>query len=273
MTITSSITYREIEDLEEVKEIVKFQGEIWGRNVVIPLTQLVAARHHGGVIIGAFYGRKLIGFTYGFPGFKDGKAYLVSHMTAVDPQLQNAGVGLSLKLKQREWAIKFGDYEKIIWTFDPLEARNAYFNLMKLGAYSRNYIENYYGLMDDKLNKGLSTDRFLIEWDITSNRVIHAINKQNNLPAEISSYPIVVDSLSCQEEVGRSQGYLVPVPTKIQELKREDMELAEKWRYELRSIFTSLISSGYIVTGLRKGHHQSNQYYVIEKKSVEELDD
>lgn len=273
MTISSSFTYKEVKGLKEVKEIVAFQGEIWGHNVVTPLTQLVAASHHGGVVIGAFQQEKLVGFCYGFPGFKEGKTYLVSHMTAVDTQLQNAGVGLHLKLKQREWAKSVGGYEKIVWTFDPLEARNAYFNLMKLGAYTRNYIESYYGLMDDKLNKGLPTDRFLVEWDITSKRVERALSKQHTLSTEINNYPVLLVNETENIESGNSIGYLVPVPTKIQEMKVNDIKVAKKWRYELRRVFKRLIGAGYIVTGLWKDRDPLNQFYIIEKKTLEELDD
>ena len=173
MNMTDSIIYKTIEDLEEIKEVVILQSEIWSADVVSPLPQLLASIHHGGIIIGAFFENKLVGFCYGFAGFKNGEHYLISHMAGVRPQYQNYGVGYQLKLKQREWAIAYG-YQKIVWTYDPLEVRNGYFNLCKLGAYSRKYYSSYYGDMQDKLNKDLPTDRLFIEWDICSSRVDNA---------------------------------------------------------------------------------------------------
>ncbi|WP_078379990.1 GNAT family N-acetyltransferase [Sutcliffiella halmapala] len=273
---TSPIKYRVVVGIEEMKEIVFFQGEIWGHEVVTPLTQLVAASHHGGIVIGAFQEEKVIGFTYGFPGFKDGRAYLISHMTAVHPKHQNAGIGYALKLAQREWAIKTGGYKKIVWTYDPLEARNAYFNLVKLGGYARQYIKEYYGLMDDKLNKGLPTDRFLIEWDITSKRVERAISDQHSLSDSVHTYPFVLlrelektPSVKLEE----SAGYLVPVPKNIQQIKIQDIQLAKSWRDDLRLFFTELLAKDFVVTGIMKDRDPSYQFYVIENSNLGVLDD
>lgn len=264
MTMTSSIVYKEVHDLEEIKAIVAFQALIWSNDVVTPLPQLVAAHHHGGVIIAAFHEEQVVGFAYGFPGFKKGHAYLISHMTAVHPSYQNAGVGLALKLKQREWAMKDGGYQKMVWTYDPLEARNAYFNLMKLGGYTSKYIHAYYGEMDDKLNKGLPSDRFLVEWDLFSKRVERALTNTLSLQTSVYDYTEPLN----KEDIKDDAGYLVPVPTNIQEIKLNDLNEAMEWRYHLRELFTLALDKGYVVTGLLKGQHPEVHYYVLQKDQV-----
>ena len=270
MNATKSISFKIIENLAEVNEVVNLQTEIWGRDTASPLPQLVASIHHGGIIIGAFHEKQLIGFCYGFAGFKDGETYLISHMAAVIPDYQNFGVGYQLKLKQREWAMAYG-YQKIVWTFDPLEIRNGYFNLCKLGAYTREYIPSYYGEMNDKLNNGLTADRFLIEWDICTKRVENAI--LGKYPEETETDYQVLLTLDHgrdnpypveQRTIPKQKGYLVPVPTNIQVLKQTDPEVAKAWRYTLRSVFTEYLSKGYVVTGVRKIQDGNVHYYILE---------
>jgi predicted GNAT superfamily acetyltransferase len=279
MNQTDSITYKRIEDLEDINEVVSLQADIWGKDTVTPLHQLIASVHHGGILIGAFAENRLVGFCYGFTGFTNGEIYLVSHMAAVLPEFQNAGVGYQLKIKQREWAIAYG-YPKIVWTYDPLEVRNGYFNLCKLGAYSKTYIPSYYGEMEDKLNKGLPADRLLIEWDICSSRVENAISgvlpDKTNQDYEIllhaakeSEYPSI-DEIKIDPLV---VGYLVAVPTNIQLIKQTKLDIAKAWRHALRSVMSEAIINGYILTGVKKIPNSSIQYYILEKNLVEDLND
>lgn len=277
-----SITYKRIQDIEDIHEVVLLQAEIWSPETVSPLPQLVASIHNGGIIIGAFFEDKLIGFCYGFAGFKNGESYLISHMAGILPDFQNYGVGYQLKLKQREWAIDYG-YKKIVWTYDPLEIRNGYFNLCKLGAYSRQYISSYYGEMNDKLNKGLTTDRLLIEWDICSNRVDKAIqgvslNKTNNeysslltweKNGEFASSP----SLSKKYISYQQDGYIVPVPSNIQLLKQKRPELAQSWRYAIRKVLSEALLNSYVITGVHKEMNSLTHFYILENKKGEALDD
>lgn len=279
MNQTDSITYKMIEDLADINEVVLLQSDIWSKDSVTPLPQLVASIHHGGILIGAFSENRLIGFCYGFAGFKNGEVYLLSHMAAVRPEYQNLGVGYQLKIKQREWAVAYG-YQKIIWTFDPLEVRNGYFNLCKLGAYSRSYIPAYYGEMQDKLNKGLPTDRLLIEWDVCSSRVENAISgvipyKTEHdyeillQPEKDTEYPSRVEQIFNPQK----DGYLVAVPTNIQLLKRLNLEVAKSWRYALRSVLCEGLSNGYVITGVKKAPNSSIQYYQLEQKTLEDIND
>jgi predicted GNAT superfamily acetyltransferase len=111
-----------------------------------------------------------VGFTLAYAGEKSGKPYLHSHFAAVLPEYRDLGIGRQLKLAQREQALQRG-IDRIEWTFDPLQARNAYFNICRLGALCRRYLPNLYGTTSSPLHAGLPTDRLLAEWRLNSQRV------------------------------------------------------------------------------------------------------
>jgi predicted GNAT superfamily acetyltransferase len=122
-------------------------------------------------VFGAFDGSQMAGFCMAIPGLKPGgKTYLHSHMLGVLPEYRNAGVGRMLKLTQREDALKRG-INLIEWTFDPLEIKNAFFNMERLGAIVRRYVPNQYGTTSSPLHGGLPTDRCIAEWWLSSPRV------------------------------------------------------------------------------------------------------
>ncbi len=120
--------------------------------------------------IGAWHGETLVGFAFSIPGIRNGHPYLHSHMLAVKEGHRNTGLGRRIKLFQREDAIAHG-YELLEWTFDPLEIKNAYLNLERLGAIARRYNINQYGITSSPLQGFLPTDRLVAEWWLTSKRV------------------------------------------------------------------------------------------------------
>ena len=167
------IDIRPLTEREDLKAVVRLQRQIWGFEDVdlIPLRLFVVASKIGGQVYGAFDGAQLIGFCMAIPGLKPGgKTYLHSHMLGVLPQYRNARVGRSLKLAQRDDAIGRG-IDLIEWTFDPLEIKNAFFNMERLGAIVRRYVPNQYGTTSSPLHGGLPTDRCIAEWWISSPRV------------------------------------------------------------------------------------------------------
>jgi predicted GNAT superfamily acetyltransferase len=167
------IDVRPLTDREDLKSVVKLQRQIWGFEDVdlIPLRLFVVASKIGGQVYGAFDGAKLVGFCMAIPGLKPGgKTYLHSHMLGVLPEYRNAGVGRILKLTQRDDALSRG-IDLIEWTFDPLEIKNAFFNMQRLGAIVRRYVPNQYGTTSSPLHGGLPTDRCIAEWWISSPRV------------------------------------------------------------------------------------------------------
>ncbi|HTW63630.1 MAG TPA: GNAT family N-acetyltransferase [Bryobacteraceae bacterium] len=167
------IDIRPLIEREDLKTVVKLQRQIWAFEDVdlIPLRLFVVATKIGGQVYGAFDGAHMIGFCMAIPGLKPGgKTYLHSHMLGVLPDYRNSGVGRSLKLTQRDDALKRG-IQLMEWTFDPLEIKNAFFNMERLGAIVRRYVPNQYGTTSSPLHGGLPTDRCIAEWWIASPRV------------------------------------------------------------------------------------------------------
>ena len=174
--MSGEVMVRNCEGLEEYRACVALQKEIWAEADVelVPDTVFVVAEHTGGQIIGAFDGQRLIGFTLAMPGLRNGGAYLHSHMTGVHPDYRDRGVGRMLKLLQREESLS-RDIRLVEWTFDPLEMRNAHFNLNRLGAIARRYVPNMYGITSSPLHRGSATDRLVAEWYLDSPRALAAL--------------------------------------------------------------------------------------------------
>src|SRR5437899_10291143 len=170
--IARSIAIRKCQGLEEMRACVALQKEVWNFSdaELVPLRLFVVAEKIGGQVIGAFEGKELVGFALAVPGARGGHAYLHSHMLAVRKEYRNAGLGRRIKLFQRDDALA-RQFELIEWTFDPLEIKNAYLNIEKLGAISRRYNINQYGITSSPLQGGLPTDRLVAEWWLKSKRV------------------------------------------------------------------------------------------------------
>ena len=182
-----SIVIRKCHDLDELRACVALQKEVWTFSDadLVPLRMFVVAEKVGGQVIAAFAQNEMVGFALSVPGFRAGHSYLHSHMLAVRQQYQNAGLGRRLKLLQREDALARG-FDLIEWTFDPLEIKNAYLNIAKLGAISRRYTMNQYGLSSSPLQGGLPTDRLVAEWWLRSNRVETLLQAGKLTPVETS---------------------------------------------------------------------------------------
>jgi predicted GNAT superfamily acetyltransferase len=173
--------------------VLRLQQVIWGFNDVelLPVRFLVVVSRIGGHVFGAYNGEEMIAFCFAIPGIKPtGRSYLHSHMLGVLPEYRNAGIGRSLKLRQREEALARG-IELIEWTFDPMELKNAFLNIEKLGAIVRRYNQNQYGYTASPLHGGLPTDRCYAEWWIDTPRVrqILAGEPHPSNPVERISYP------------------------------------------------------------------------------------
>ncbi|HWC96770.1 MAG TPA: hypothetical protein VG456_08475 [Candidatus Sulfopaludibacter sp.] len=167
------IEIRQLFHLDEFQDVLRLQKEIWGFDDVelLPLRFLVVVSKVGGHVFGAYDGDKMIAFCFAIPGIKPGNIpYLHSHMLGTLAEYRDLGIGRKLKLRQREDALARG-IQLIEWTFDPLEVKNAFFNIERLGAIVRRYNENQYGLTASPLHGGLPTDRCYAEWWIDSPRV------------------------------------------------------------------------------------------------------
>ena len=195
---------RPLTTLAEFQRCVEIQGEVWGYedNDIVPRRMFLLAQKIGGQVFGAFAVedgvQKLAGFAMALAAYRDGQSYLHSHMLAVLPEYRNAGIGRGLKLAQRDDAIARG-INRMEWTYDPLEIKNAYLNIAKLGAISRRYEADFYGPSSSPLQGGLPTDRLYAEWWLRSPRVEAAVRGQ---PAATLRPGAVVERVVVSRSVG-----------------------------------------------------------------------
>ena len=258
------VVLRQLETIDELTTVRTLEDEIW-KNDAIPTHQTSTAIKHGGITVGAFVDEQLVGFSYGWPGFKAGQVYFCSHNMGIDENFRSLGIGEKLKRKQREIAKESG-YEFISWTFDPLETRNAYLNLTKLGAYCHTYIENCYGEIKDGLNSGLPTDRFQVKWEVGElpiEKLTLPKRFSDIIPWEMTGdqFPKIttIDHLTLDPFVQ------IPVPSMLQEMKQKDMELALDWRLKTREIFQYYFQHGYTAIRLVKSDSPLIYYYQLVK--------
>jgi predicted GNAT superfamily acetyltransferase len=168
----ASLSLRSCHTVGEFRQALQLQKDIWNWTDIelVPVRLFVVAEKIGGHVLGAFAGKDMVGFAYGIPGVRGKHPYLHSHMLGVREDHRNTGLGRALKMFQREIALLQG-FDLIEWTFDPLEIKNAYLNIEKLGAIARRYTVNQYGITTSPLQGGLPTDRLIAEWWIRSGRM------------------------------------------------------------------------------------------------------
>ena len=219
------ILVRALREGYEMSIGVDLQHRIWDCSAIdtVPEQMFVVAKESGGQVLGAFYKDQPIGFGLAFAGIHHGTHYLHSHMVGVVPEFQDQGVGRLLKLAQREDAIARG-IDLIEWTFDPLQLKNAHFNLACLGAIVRRYIPNYYGRASSPLHANLPTDRLVAEWWVRSARV-HSVLENQGQSTESSAR--------------------IPVPISIRQICASDQQLAESIQTRVREQFKTHIAAGY----------------------------
>jgi len=219
------------------------QKEVWKFSdaELVPVRIFVLANKIGGHVIGAFEGPEMVGFALAIPGMRNGHSYIHSHMLAVRQQNRNAGLGRRLKLFQRQVAIAHG-FELMEWTFDPLEIKNAYLNIEKLGAIARRYNVNQYGITTSPLQGGLPSDRLVAEWWLKSRRVERVLGG-GRLPKGNSHVRI-------------------PIPAEIYEWKAADAtrQLALEVQERNRAEFTKTFAQGLSVVGYERDSHGNGAF-------------
>ncbi|MGB7025170.1 MAG: GNAT family N-acetyltransferase [Candidatus Acidiferrales bacterium] len=237
------ITVRHVSTLAEYEECVRMQLVTWGEDLATPSGLFVVARETGGQTLGAFAGEKMVGFTLGLAGFHDGKPMIHSHMTAVLPEFRDRGIGRMLKLAQRNDALARGIH-LVAWTFDPLELKNAHFNINRLGAVVTRYIPNCYGITASPLHAGLPTDRLVAEWYLDSKRVSG----------------ILIGKLPQVSTVATR----IAIPADISERKQIEPAIGARVQSQMREQFLDKMGKGFIVTGLAIGPKEAS--YILEKE-------
>lgn len=226
-----TLDIRPLQTLEEFEATIPLQRAIWG----FKESELVAARlflvfaRIGGSSLGAYLGGNLVGYTLAFAAIEPGREpYWHSHMAGVVPHAQGLGIGRLMKLRQREEALKAG-IDQIEWTFDPLQPRNAHFNIEKLGVEVDTYIANIYGITSSDLHRSIPTDRLMAVWKLRR--------------------PAVEDLLAGRPRARPAAQSSIEIPAPIAGLPRgAAMEIQSRVREE----FTSAFQAGLRVTGFER---------------------
>lgn len=238
------ITVRHCATLEEYEECVRLQLITWGEDLVVPSGLFVVARETGGQTLGAFAGNQMVGFTLGLAGIHEGKPIIHSHMTAVRAEFRDRGIGRMLKLAQRNDCLSRGIH-LVEWTFDPLELKNAHFNINRLGAVVKRYIPNCYGVTESPLHAGLPTDRFVAEWYLDSPRVAAILRGETPETSATAVHVTIPQDISARKQVEPAAGARV--------------------QSQMREQFLNYMKKGYVITGLEIGPKEAS--YVLEEES------
>jgi len=292
---------RIIDSPEDMTAVEDVQRQVWpGTDTeVVPSHLLLAAAHNGGLVVGAYLisegntdqvsskqdgdidepieipkDAPLVGFVFGFPGIyqtPDGpRLKHCSHMLAVLPDYRDFGVGFALKRAQWQLVRKEG-IDRITWTYDPLQSRNAHLNIARLGAVCNTYIRDAYGEMHDSLNKGIASDRFQVDWWVNTNRVERRLSRKVRTRLDLAHFlsagaqilnPSVVDDLGIprpakglfsgietRPQTGEPSPLLIlEIPADISTIKLVSNELGAAWRLHTREYFEYLFKRGYMVT-------------------------
>ena len=261
-----SITIRDIDTLAEMRQVELLQKEIWGVEdlEVFPALALRPLKELGGILIGAFKDRELVGFVFGFPGIIEGETVIHSDMLAVKPEFRSLSLGFLLKLAQRDEALRLG-VNKVTWTFDPLQSRNAHLNFAKLGVTSNRYEIDFYGETTSFLHEG-STDRLWVTWDLNSVRVKERLANAGQIEEQVpvtdgKLISIGADGTPEMELATTAATLLIEIPmTGISKPTRSD------WRVATRKAFILAIESGYEVREFWR-HGPETGVYVLSRIS------
>ena len=267
----AGVRVREIADLDGLEAVYRLYDGIWRpdpKNPPVTTALLRALTKAGNYVSGAYDDSGLVGACVGFFGSSGESLELHSHIAGVSPRALGRSVGFALKLHQRAWALRRG-VTVIEWTYDPLVRRNAYFNLVKLGALPAEYLPRFYGGMADTINNGDDTDRLLARWALDSPEVIAAsLGKPSPHDAqrELAAGAVVALGRTADgaPEPGTLDGpvLLVAVPPDIEALRVSDPDGARRWRVAVRDALGAAMAGGGRVVGFDKAG-----WYVVERSA------
>lgn len=274
LQMETSIKIRQITNVAEMPAVEDLQREVWGIPdlEVVSLTHLIATVAAGGVLLGAYDDENLVGFAYGFVSYEKGQTAHHSHMLAVKPEYRNFNLGEKLKQAQREFVLS-QNIKIMSWTFDPLQSLNAYFNFNKLGVVCDQYFVNFYGAEAASFLHRNGTDRLWVTWNLDSERVkertekrvpaIEFENVKRLVKSGAKNIPQTIDLSEDDEQVA------IEIPANINELQKQNIELAIEWREATRKAFTTALAKGYIVQEFYRGKRDDLQYgvYLLTQKN------
>lgn len=263
------------DDPAACRVVEDLQREAWGMSDrgIVPAEHIRAVAHSGGMLLLATHEGTPVGFCYAFLGVDGDEPIMYSHMLAVRPSEQSQGVGQALKLRQREVARDRG-LRRVVWTFDPLQARNAYLNLHRLGAYARRYYEDHYGPMDDEINRGLPTDRLLAEWPVAAGGDPPVGDDAGGTAAGATAAWILptigagphprpgqLDPAALGDGHGR-----IAVPADLEAIRRDDRDLVLAWRFAVRGALRAAFDAGLVAVDVDRDAGDGIVAYVLEAR-------
>ena len=228
-----NIEIRMLHTADEMIELGEVFQQVWGSvTQLVTIEILMAVSHSGGYVSAAYEtrgdGERMLGASVGILARHHGQPALHSHITGLLPGARRSGLGRAMKMHQRRWA-EAHDIEWVVWTFDPLVRRNAWFNIAVLGAEVDAYLPSFYGEMTDAINVGDESDRLLMVWDVTA-----------PIPAEPREGDDATDPT------------LVPTPADIVEVRRNDPKAVAAWRLQTRTALTGALVAGRRVVGFTR---------------------
>ena len=273
----SDIRIRDLNTIDEYRQVVALEHAIWGYTdsgdmVTVPV--FIITMKTGAILLGAFDGGRMVGFSWSIVGMKDGRPLQWSHMTGVLPEYRG-GLGFELKLAQRQRALVRG-YDLIEWTFDPLQALNAHFNLAKLGAVIEEYAENFYGESTSALHRGTPTDRLVAHWCIGEPHVIRRLEQTSEMRKGshgAGEAPVVNPTVPAGDwravaavDLSLDAGRLwVEIPTGFTEMQQRAPDMALQWRMQVREIFQAYLARGYRAVDFVLQREQGFGRYLLER--------
>jgi predicted GNAT superfamily acetyltransferase len=257
--------------------VAALEREVWGytdAEDVVPPPVLIVSVKRGGILLGAFDEAGVMkGFVYSIPAVKDGRLTQWSHMLGVTRDARDGGLGLRLKLAQRERALQMG-VDLIEWTYDPLQALNAHLNFSKLGVVVEEYEENIYGVSSSPLHSGSPTDRFVAEWRLNAPHVVRRL-EQKGLglvrDASVATAPVVNPSVQAGRWLAPGPAdrsldaprVLVEIPVGVAELQLADPALALEWRLATRAVFQHYFARHYRVVDFFLSRASGRGHYLL----------
>ncbi len=275
------LNIRELETHEEFRQCERIQRSVWGM-LGVSREVLQVTQKYGGVVLGAFIGTRMAGFLYAFLGRRRGQLIHWSHLMAVESGYRDRGMGFRMKLAHREIALQRG-IKSIGWTYDPLQSRNATLNLYRLGARVEEYLVDCYGQFGSRIERGLPSDRFTVNWRIATAAVARRLEAGPPAPRQVC-WPVVNETGPDPRGFLVNQGIhlqlrdrrlLVEIPTQSDHLRAKSLSLSRRWRLETRKIFQRYLSAGYqLETFLPPGPATDGHgYYVLRAGALEPIPD
>lgn len=252
-----SITFKELNHATHFSQASNLQQLVWGDNAqLIPLSLMKANTLIGGLNLGAFVNDRLIGFLFSLPGIWKNEPVHWSYRLAIHPDYQNLKVGQSLKLKQKDICRDKRQVNYILWSFDPLESRNAYFNCHKLGVQVIDYLTDFYEGSTSDLHQDLHTDRLLVKWPLSS--------QPPRPPFKLEDLPYYIDSSSLKTSPSLVK---LKIPIDIQSLKKDNLSEANNWQSKIKTAFQILSQSEYTIIDCLKDTHSVHYVYIFKRSS------